>query len=68
MSDLTIAAKVKILLLLLCLEVTFYALFDWLHCFKKRHEIRDIGLYGTKLSGDHKQLMIFNVILKSLCC
>lgn len=54
MSGPTIAAKAKIFFDLLGLEGNFDASSGWLHRFKKRHGIREIGLHGEKLSGDQQ--------------
>lgn len=49
-----IATKAKIFFDLLGLEGNFDASSGWLHRFKKRHGIREIGLHGEKLSGDQE--------------
>lgn len=49
-----IAAKAKVFFDLLGLEGNFDASSGWLHRFKKRYGIREIGLHGEKLSGDQQ--------------
>nr|XP_022900859.1 tigger transposable element-derived protein 2-like [Onthophagus taurus] len=49
-----IAAKAKVFFDLLELEGNFDASSGWLHRFKKRYGIREIGLHGEKLSGDQQ--------------
>lgn len=48
----TTAAKAKIFFYLL--EGNFDVSSGWLHRFKKRHRIREIGPHGEKLSGDQQ--------------
>lgn len=49
-----ISAKAKIFFDLLGLEGNFDATSGWLHRFKKRHGIREIGVHGEKLSSDQQ--------------
>lgn len=53
-SGTIVSAQAKNFFDLLGIEGNFNASSGWLHRFKKRHGIREIGLHGEKLSGDQQ--------------